>query len=228
MIKAVAIDDEPLALTIIEEYCKAIDYIKLVKTFTNPNKAKKYLNNFPVDVIFLDIKMPNVNGINFYKALNQNVHVIFTTAFSEFAVEGFNVNATDYLLKPFSKDRFIEAINRVKNNKEDDENCEHKYLKIRADYKLNRIKLSDIQYIEAMNDYVKIHLESNKNIVARSTMTNVLKKIHCKHFIRIHKSYIISATRIKSVEKDKITLDFIELPIGNKYKNQLEELNDLF
>lgn len=231
MIKAVAIDDEPLALTILEEYCNTLNHITLIKTFTNPTKAKKYLNKFPVDLVFIDIKMPNVNGIDFYKTLNQNVHVIFTTAFSEFAVEGFNVNATDYLLKPFSIERFAEAVSRVKalkENEKNDENCEDKYLKIRADYKLNRIKLCHIKYIEAMNDYVKIHVDCNNNIVARSTMTNMLKKIKCKYFIRIHKSYIIPVTRIKTIEKDKITLDSAELPLGNKYKKQLDEYKDLF
>ncbi len=113
MIRAIAIDDEPLALTVIESFCQQTDKIQLVKTFLKPNDAQKYIENFPVDLIFLDIQMPSVSGIDFFKNLNRDVMVIFTTAYSEYAIEGFNLNAIDYLLKPFTLDRFQQAVHKA-------------------------------------------------------------------------------------------------------------------
>lgn len=228
MINAIAIDDEPLALKVIEVYCESLPQINLAKTFFKLENAKKYLNKFPVDVIFLDIDMPKTNGIDFYKSLNQNIKVIFTTAYSEYAVDGFNVNATDYLLKPFSELRFKEAIKRLKKSKEIKTNNaeEYTHLSIRANYKLNRIAFNDILYIEAMNDYIKIYIQNSKDIIARFTMKNILKELPNNQFTRIHKSYIIPLEKIKSIEKDKVNLDYVELPIGNTYKKTSFKTNN--
>ncbi|KJD34462.1 LytTR family transcriptional regulator [Tamlana nanhaiensis] len=226
MIKAIAIDDEPLALQIIDVYCNSSSVVRLEKTFSDLTNAKKYLNKFPIDVIFLDIEMPKTNGIEFYKSLNREIKVIFTTAYDHYAVEGFNVNAVDYLLKPFSLERFNEAIDRVQKLKASEHNNpeENTHLSIRANYKLNRIPLETILYIEAMDDYVKIHIKDEKTIVARSTMKGILENLPENQFIRIHKSYIIPSKNIKHISTSEISLGYISLPLGNSYKKMLENL----
>lgn len=227
MIKAIAIDDEPLALEVITVYCNALPNISLEKTFSNLTNAKKYLNKFPVDVIFLDIEMPKTNGIDFYKSLSEKKVVIFTTAYEQYAIEGFNVNATDYLLKPFSLERFTEAVLRVESLKKLKQNNteENQYLAIRADYKLHRILYTDILYFEAMDDYVRIHIENQNTITARSTMKAMLAKLPETLFIRIHKSYIIPIRNIKSISSQEIDLGYIKLPLGSTYKQHLVNLS---
>ncbi len=225
MIKAIAIDDEPLALQVLTVYCNTLSNITLEKTFSNLTNAKKYLNKFPIDVVFLDIEMPKINGIDFYKSLNHDVKVIFTTAYNHYAVEGFNLNATDYLLKPFSLERFTESVERIEKTKIIETNNPHEntHLAIRADYKLYRIPLEDILYIEAMDDYVKIHVQNKKTIVARSTMKGILEKLPENLFIRIHKSYITPIASIKQINTNEVHLNYIHLPIGNSYKKALEK-----
>lgn len=224
MIRAIAIDDEPLAIKVIDVYCEALSNISLEKTFSDLNKAKRYLNQFPVDLIFLDIEMPQMNGLNFYKSLNQNVQVVFTTAYEQYAVEGFNVNATDYLLKPFSLARFTEAVSRIENKIDTEHHQEVECLTIRANYKLNRIALDKISYIEAMDDYVKIYIRDEKEIVARSTMKSVLAKLPTHLFIRIHKSYIVPLRSVENVGTNEVSLGHISLPIGSSYKKDLDKV----
>lgn len=223
MIKAIAIDDEPLALEVLKVYCNELPNIVLENSFSNLNNAKKYLNKFPVDVIFLDIEMPRLNGIDFYKSLSEKIAVVFTTAFDQYAVEGFNVNATDYLLKPFSLERFTEAVLRVENLKKLTQNNteEHQYLSVRADYKLHRILFTDILYFEAMDDYVKIYSKDKKTITTRSTMKAMLAKLPKKLFVRIHKSYIIPVKNIISISSQVVDLGYIQLPLGTTYKKHL-------
>ena len=143
MIKAIALDDEPLALKIIETFCADIDFMELEKTFSKPNEALKHINKFPVDLIFLDIQMPSINGIDFYKSLDKNVMVIFTTAFPEYAVDGFELNAVDYLMKPFSFERFTQSVNKAKEyfnflNSSSAGTAQNHFF-IRADYKLIKV-----------------------------------------------------------------------------------------
>src|SRR6478609_1501250 len=151
MIRSIAIDDEPLALGIISHFCESIDFLSLEKTFTKQSDALKHLKKFPVDLIFLDIQMPTKNGLEFYKLLENNPMVIFTTAYSEYAVEGFNVNANDYLLKTFSFERFNQAVQKANNEFQFRNNsAQQTHLMIRADYKLYRIEFDDIQLIEGL------------------------------------------------------------------------------
>jgi len=176
MIKAIAIDDEPLALKIIAHFCDEIDFIQLEKTFTKPSEAIKHLKKFPVDLLFLDIQMPSKNGLDFYKMLEQETMVIFTTAYSEYAVEGFNVNAVDYLLKPFSFERFQIAVQKAQNENNFRQSVSvQTQLLIRADYKLNKIDFEDILLIEGLDDYVQIHLKDKTKIVARLSMKSILE-----------------------------------------------------
>ncbi len=221
MIKAIAIDDEPPALKVIENFCGKTQTILLEKTFTMPAEALKHLRKFPVDLLFLDIQMPSINGIDFYKSVKQDTMVIFTTAYTEYAVEGFNVSAVDYLLKPFTFTRFQQAIAKAEeyyNYKKQGSNQTPKHIFIRADYSLLKIALSDIVYIEGLDDYLKIHLVNSHPVVARLTMKAILEKLPSNDFIRIHRSYIIPFSRIESYRNKMITIAGTELPTGSSYE----------
>jgi DNA-binding LytR/AlgR family response regulator len=224
MIKAIAVDDEPLALVVIENYCARSKDVELVKTFSNLKDAQKYMNQFPIDLLFLDIQISRTNGMDFYKNMEKKVPVIFTTAFAEYAVDGFNVSALDYLLKPIEYERFEEAVNKAvlilvdKKLAEDQE-----FLTIRADYKLNKIAYSDIVYIEGLDDYVKIHLSDGKKITARISMKSILEKLPENLFIRVHRSYIVPLKNIKSIQNKVLYLDELEIPIGDTYRASVLE-----
>ncbi len=221
MITAIAIDDEPLALQIVESFCASSDLVQLQKTFSKPNEALKHIKSFPVDLLFLDINMPGLSGIELYKAVKQDTMVIFTTAHMEYAVEGFNLNAVDYLLKPFTLERFNQAVekaaefHRFRNMRDADE---HKYLFVRADNALVKINLPDILYIEGLDDYLKIHIENQKTLVVRMTMKGILEKLSPKDFVRVHRSFIIPFGRIKSVRNKEIAIGETRIPIGNSYE----------
>lgn len=222
MIRAIALDDEPLALKVIESFCARMGFIQLEKTFTKTSEAHKYLRKQPVDLIFLDIQMPMQNGMEFYAEIEQNVMVIFTTAYSEYAVEGFNVNATDYLLKPFSFDRFSQAAEKVKGiyeTKNQVSNSEQQYLFIRADYSLNKILISDILFIEGLDDYLKIHIENQKTIVARMTMKTILEKLPASEFVRVHRSFIVPVSKIGKVRNKVIYIGAEEIPLSASYES---------
>ena len=228
MIKAIAIDDEPLALKIIENFCKESPQIQLEKTFSKPTDALKYISNFPVDLLFLDIQMPSISGIDFYKNLNQEVMVIFTTAYSEYAVDGFNLNAIDFLLKPFTLERFQQAVNKAEDfysYSHTKENVSNPYLFVRADYSLVKIKIADIIYIEGLNDYLKFHIENQKPVVARMTLKTLQEKLPAKDFVRSHRSYIVPIQRIIQIKNKMIYLShdgkMVELPIGKSYEDEL-------
>ena len=226
MIKAIAIDDEPLALKIIEHFCKQTDFIELDKTFTKTDEALKHIKKFPVDLLFLDIQMPGKNGLDFYRQLDGDVMVVFTTAFSEYAVEGFNINALDYLLKPFSQERFMQAAEKAKKEMQSKKNTlDHTHLLIRADYKLNRIEYDDIMLIEGLDDYIRIHLKNKTAITARLSMKSILEKLPAAMFLRVHRSYIVPVKKVKSFYNKTIQIEDFVIPIGDTYK---EEVNKYF
>lgn len=221
MIKAIAIDDELPALKVVENFCSKSGFILAEKTFNKPGEALKYLRQFPVDLLFLDINMPSLTGIELYKAVEQKTMVIFTTAYSEYAVEGFNLNAVDYLLKPFTYERFLQAANKVQEyynyqNKKD--NASQQYLFIRADYSLIKINTADILFIEGLDDYLKIHIANQKTVVARMTIKAIVQKLSSTEFIRVHRSYIIALKHIQNVRNKIITIAGDEIPIGNSYE----------
>ncbi|MBS3914371.1 MAG: response regulator transcription factor [Bacteroidetes bacterium] len=222
MIRAIAIDDEPLALQIISHYCEQIDFVSLEKTFTSQSEALKHMRKFPVDLLFLDIQMPNKNGIDFYKLLENDVIVIFTTAHSEYAVEGFNVNATDYLLKPFPFERFETALQKARNEFNfRNSTSVQTHLMIRADYKLNRVEFDDIIMIEGLDDYVQIHLRNSHKIVARISMKSMMAKLPENKFIRVHRSFIIPLSQIKSIQHKSIHIGDFSVPIGETYREDV-------
>jgi DNA-binding LytR/AlgR family response regulator len=222
MIKAIAIDDEPLALELISRFCSKHAAIQLEKTFTKPSAALAYLQKFPVDLVFLDIQMPSVTGLALSKNLPKNVRIIFTTAFSEHALDAYELNAIDYLLKPFEESRFSKAVDkaveffRLKNQ---NENPADNYLFIRADYKLIKIPLAEILYIEGLGDYLKVHYGDNKLVVARMTMKNILAKLTPNEFLRVHRSFIVPFSKIENVRNKTIYIKEQEIPIGTSYEN---------
>jgi DNA-binding LytR/AlgR family response regulator len=227
MIRAIALDDEPLALKVVENFCSRIDYIQLEKTFTKTADAHKHLRKQPVDLIFLDIQMPKQNGMEFYASVEQDIMVIFTTAFSEYAVEGFNVSATDYLLKPFSFERFKQAAEKVKaayENKNQIQNDEPQYLFIRADYSLNKILVSDILFVEGLDDYLKIHIAGQKTIVARMTMKAIVEKLPASEFVRVHRSFIVPLAKIDKVRNKIIYVGDEEIPLSAGYESAFMSL----
>ncbi len=222
MIRAIAIDDEPLALELIEQFSSKVEFLSLEKTFTQPSAALKYLSKFPIDLIFLDIKMPSISGIELFNELPENIMVIFTTAHSEYAVEGYNLNAVDYLLKPFEEERFLKAVSKANeyysflNNKD---NITEKYLFIRADYKLIKIPLSEITFIEGLGDYIKVNYAKDKLVVARMTMKAILSKLPNQEFIRVHRSFIIPYSKIDNVRNKNIQISDHIIPIGTSYED---------
>lgn len=221
MIKAIALDDEILALKIIENFAEKIDVLSLEKVFNSQSDAKKHLNKFPVDLIFLDIDMPSKNGLDFYKSIAQNTKVIFTTAYSEYAVNAFEINAVDYLVKPFSFERFKTAVEKVKTTTE---HLEPKFLTIRADYKLHKINFEDILLIEGLDDYVQIHLNNASKITARSSLKNISEKLPESVFLRVHRSYIIPIRNIKTIVNKNIHVGEFIIPIGDTYKNDINKI----
>ncbi|OPZ98879.1 MAG: Transcriptional regulatory protein YpdB [Bacteroidetes bacterium ADurb.Bin408] len=227
MIKAIAIDDEPHALKIIENFSEKTQIISLLKTFVQPKEALYYMSTFPVDLMFLDIQMPSVSGIEFLKKSEQKTLVIFTTAYSEFAVEGFNMNAVDFLLKPFTYERFLQAcqkaesiFNSQQQMKFQDPSCFY----VRANYSLVKILYSDIIYIEGLDDYIKIHIQGQSPVVTRMTMRTILEKLPPHEFVRIHRSFIVPLKKITSFRKSKVFIEQIEIPVGVNYKDVMEKL----
>ncbi|MVM33655.1 response regulator [Spirosoma sp. HMF4905] len=241
MIRAIALDDEPPALRILTHFCQQVDFIDLQKTFTRTDEALRYLEQFPVDLLFLDINMPSMSGIDFYKATgsesaNQSVNrmVIFTTAYAEYAVEGFTLNAVDYLLKPFTFERFLQAANKATDFyrwQQRSDKASEAYIYVRADYSLHKIALADILFIEGLDDYLKIHFQptsTGKNrtdiprpIVARMTMKAMMERLPSTDFARVHRSYIVPLNRIETIRNKAILLDGREIPIGASYEADL-------
>ena len=229
MIRVLAIDEEPLALQQLVSYIQKIAFLELAGQCQSALEAKEFLNNEPVDAIFCDINMPDLNGMDFVKSLAAPPLIVFTTAYSEYAVEGFKVNAVDYLLKPFGLDDFRRAANRLKERlentpqaspvaetpKKDDDDT----IFIKTDYKVIKIAISDIRYIEGMSEYLKIHLEGQPKPVVTLLSMKKMEENLPSTFMRIHRSYIINLKKIQEVNKNRVIMDTeTYLPIGDNYK----------
>lgn len=221
MITAIAIDDEPPALKVMELFCKEVDFIDLQKTFTGTEEAARHLKKFPVDLLFLDIQMPSISGIDFYKSIEQHTMVIFTTAFSEYAIEGFNLSAIDYLLKPFTRERFRQAAQKANDYAaylKQNHQAAAEDLFIRADYTLHKIALNDIVLIEGLDDYVKIQLEHQKPIVARMTLKSLIEKLPEKDFMRVHRSFIVAIKKVHQIRNKVIYIGEHKINIGQSFE----------
>lgn len=219
--KAIVLDDEPPALRIVENFCGKVDFISLEKSFTHPHEALKHLEKFPADLLFLDIRMPSMSGVEFAKKVPGELMVIFTTAYSEYAVEGFNLNAVDYLLKPFTFARFMQAVNKANDYYRFIHNQETgmpQYLFVRADYSLVKIMLDEILYVEGLDDYLRIFLVNRKPVIARMTMKTMLEKLPADRFVRVHRSFIVPISRIEKVRNKTIFIGDKLIPVGNSYE----------
>ncbi|MCA6450651.1 MAG: response regulator transcription factor [Chitinophagaceae bacterium] len=225
MIHCIAIDDEPLALQLINEYCSKISFLKLEKTFTNTDEAKAYLQQQKVDLLFLDIQMPDINGMQFYKSLAEKPPVIFTTAYKDFAAEGFNVDAVDYLLKPFEYDRFLKACYKAKEYLEflSTQEMQLNSIFVKVNYEIMKINLKDIELIEALDDYIKIYIKPNP-VLTLMTLKSIQEKLPPRDFVRVHRSFIVPLAKIEKFSKTKLWTAGKEIPIGSSYSQVYDQL----
>lgn len=224
MINAIALDDEPLALEIIKNFCSRTNDVTLVKTFIKPAQALEYLQENPVDLLFLDINMPGVSGIEFYKKVSPEIMAIFTTSYSEYAVEGFNLNAVDYLLKPFEYERFVKAIEKAReyHNYLHNKNPEsQQYLFVKVDYSITKILLDDILYIEGQDNYLKIYLTNGKYLLVRMSMKAICEQLPENDFLRIHRSYIVPFKKVDFVRNKVAHIGKLEIPISAQYNDDV-------
>ncbi|HPR32536.1 MAG TPA: LytTR family DNA-binding domain-containing protein [Prolixibacteraceae bacterium] len=217
-IRCLIIDDEPLQQDILKDYISAYTQLDLCGVFSDGAKVPSFLKEHPVDLLFLDINMPVLNGVDLIRRLPNPPMVIFTTAYPEFAVEGFNLAAIDYLLKPISFERFQKSMQRVEERMNDKEKAS--VLFIKCDKKDYRIHSNEIYYLEAMGDYVRIHL-TTQSLITHSTLKNMEKILPPRQFIRIHKSYLIALSKISFLEGSTVKIGNDRLPVGEKYRNDL-------
>ena len=225
-ITCIIVDDENIARDVIASHLSKIDNINVVAQCKNAIQAFNYINNQAVDSIFLDINMPEISGIAFAKSINKNIKIIFTTAYRDYAVEGFNLQAVDYLLKPISFERLLQAVNRyfevhtqqteVKSLK----STANDFIFVRAERRMQKINFDEIIYIESLSDYIKIHLQ-NKIIVTRETISAIDAKLPQQDFLRIHRSYIVNLSKIESFTNEEITLKNTSLTISRSYKKEV-------
>lgn len=227
MLKAIAIDDEPIALEVIKNLSSKISFIELIDCFTDAFKAIGFLQKEKVDLIFLDIKMPDISGIDFLKSISNPPMIIFTTAYSEHAVQSFELDAIDYLLKPFSQSRFLKACNkayeqyRLKNKNVTSLSDESIFIK--SGYDQIRILLNEILYVESSGNYMQFVL-ANQKILSRLTMSEVEELLPAAVFVRIHRSYIVAKKQINKIEKNAVWIKQIELPVGAAYLKEIEKI----
>ena len=226
-LRVAAIDDEPPALELIRQYVARIPELKLVEVFTDALSAAEFLRQSPVDLLFLDIQMPDISGIELARSMKNRPMIIFTTAHKQFAVEGFNLDAVDYLLKPFSFERFSRAVQKAMEY--------HQYrskapsepgnaLFVYSEYRMIKIDWSEIEYIESMEDYIRIHLTNQKPVMTLMTLKAVLEKLPSDRFRRIHRSFVVAVPKVRSVLNKKVKLaSGVELPVSESHASFIKE-----
>lgn len=223
ILKAIAIDDEPKALEVVKMHAAKVPFLDLAETFTNAFDAIPYLKKNKIDLIFLDIKMPDISGIEFVNCLTTSPMIIFTTAYSDYAVQGFDLNAIDYLLKPFSLVRFTKACNKaldivsVKNGKSE------KFIFVKTGLEEEKVFVEDILYLEADGNYVSFVLKGKK-LLTRQSLIDIASVLPENNFIRIHRSYIIALNKIDKIGRQDITVAGTAIPIGVSYEEKLHEI----
>ncbi|AZA84441.1 DNA-binding response regulator [Chryseobacterium lactis] len=219
MINCIIVDDEPLATALLENHISKIDHLKLVAKAETAMAAYKILQNHPVDLMFLDIEMPHLNGIDFLKSLPQKPKTIFTTAYRDFAIEGFELEAVDYLLKPVTFERFFKAVERVlRNNTDSLEN----FILIRAEGMHRKLILSQIIYIESQGNDVKIVLKTHESFISKSKITDLEAVLASRGFIRIHRSFIINPEFVTAFNNNEVHLGSYQIPVGRSYKHEFD------
>ena len=228
-----AVDDEPPALTVIQQYIAAVPGLELAGTCNNAVEAMSFIQQHHIDLLFLDIQMPQLLGTHFIRTLNNPPKVIFTTAYRKFALEGFELNAVDYLLKPISFERFIKAVNKIMDTRlgasHDASQAENKkdttdhHLYFRSDRKMIKVSLEEILYIESLKDYIKV-VTPTKAIITKHSISSLEETLPKDKFIRIHRSFIVSVNKIESFNSEVVEIAKKEFPIGRMYKHEVEKV----
>ncbi|MFD2941532.1 LytR/AlgR family response regulator transcription factor [Flavobacterium notoginsengisoli] len=233
--KCVIIDDEPLAVELLQDFVKKVESLELISSFNNAIDAVSFINQNNVDLIFLDIEMPHFSGIDFINTIEKKPLVIFTTAYSDYAVEGFNLGAVDYLVKPIPFHRFLKAVVRAQQvlqpaiaNQPVSENTttpeiQQDFMFVRAEYENVKLNFADILFIEGLKDYVKIYTTDNKFTLTLISLIKLENLLSSKGFARIHRSYIINIKHVKSIQKNKVLISDKRIPISESYKNTFFE-----
>lgn len=233
MLNCIAIDDEPLALELLEDNISKVPFLKLVAACENPLQAMKILEEQKIDLVFLDIQMPGLTGLQFIQSLQQKPLFILITAYEKYALEGYSLDVVDYLVKPVSLDRFIKACHKarelfelraVKNNNGNNEPSTD-YFFVNVDYSLLKVMFSDIMWIESLKDYVKINLKSSsKPVITRMSMKLLEESLPQDRFLRVHKSFIISNEQVTAVRKNSIFIGTMEIPVGENYRDTITKI----
>lgn len=230
MIRCIAIDDEPLALKQIVAYIEKTPFLELVEDFDSALNAVNWLGSNKVDLMFVDINMPDLSGMDFVKSLQHPPKVIFTTAYSEYALEGFKVDAVDYLLKPIGYSDFLKATQKAKTRffsaptAPEHLESNEEFLFIKTEYKLQRINLKDIKYIEGMREYVRIFIENQSAVMTLLSMKKLDEHLPKKDFMRVHRSFIVNLNKITTIERNRIIFDKdVYIPVSEQYKEGFQK-----
>lgn len=223
--KAIIVDDEPKAIELLKGYLQHFGTIELMATFRNGLKAFEYISNEPVDIIFLDINMPHISGISLSKMIPKNVQLIFTTAYSEYAVESYEVEAVDYLLKPISLDRFTQAVSKVLKKKAQKKEIQANWISVKSGFETFRVAIDKILYLEKDGNYMTYHCE-NEKIIGRETVQQAIEKLP-ETFVQTHKSFIVNLDKVKRYDRNMIIIDAREIPVSDSFSqvvfSQLEK-----
>ena len=226
-IQCAIIDDEPLAAGLLKSYAEKTPFLHLVGTYGSALEAMKELREHPVQLLFLDIQMPELSGIEFAKVLPSETKIIFTTAFQQYAIEGYKVNALDYLLKPISYEDFMKSANRALDwftvSQKQQTYAEDRFMFVKSDYKLVRVSLDDILYIEGLKDYVRIFLQDGQKVMSLMNMKKLEDYLPRPEFLRTHRSYIVHMTKTQSVDRFRIVFSDEYIPISDSYKEDVQQ-----
>ena len=233
MITVIAIDDEPLALQLIVDYIQKTPDLMLVGQFENPLEAAQYISKNPIDIVFTDIQMPGLNGVEFTRSMVNGPVVIFTTAFAKYAIEGFKLDIADYLLKPFTYEEFLTSVHKAGRmirsiaRPADDVLSNNEFLFLKSDYKIKRINFQNILYIEGLKEYVKVYtMLSEKPILSLSSLKILEIKLPADRFMRVHRSFIVNLEKIETIDRSRIVFGKKYIPIGDQYKDNFQEFLD--
>ncbi|MBB4802260.1 DNA-binding LytR/AlgR family response regulator [Flavobacterium nitrogenifigens] len=237
VLKCIAVDDEPLALKLVETFIEQTPFLELTATCDNAVEAMAIIRETKPDVVFLDINMPNLTGMELARLIQDQSgplpKIIFTTAYNHYAIEGYRVNAVDYLLKPFSYEEFLRASSKVlqlyeeANNQFQTITADDEFIFLKVEYQWVRISLKDICYIESLKDYVKVHLEdSQKALLSLISLKALEEKLPASKFMRVHRSFIVSLDKISAISKNSIFIDKIEITVGEQYKEAFKIVVD--
>jgi two-component system LytT family response regulator len=239
MIRCLVVDDEPLALHILEDYISKIPFLQLVKATTNPIEALSLVQNNDVDLVFLDVQMPELTGIQFLKIANGKAKVILTTAYSQYALEGYELDVVDYLLKPIAFDRFYKSVQKVQSiihpsavpaaapvpEPAQQQDLLNDFIFVKTEHKIQKVYLHDILFIEGLKDYISIYTPTER-IITLQIMKKMEDALPEKHFIRVHRSYIVALNKIDSIERSRIWIKDKIIPVGDTYRDPFFKIID--